>query len=53
MIVPRTEATLRRILSNYESKDIFNSDEFGFLYKYLPNKTYYFKGKSSSGEKIS
>ena len=36
MIVPRRETTLSTILSRYNSRDIFNADEFGLFYKALP-----------------
>ena len=38
MTVPWRETTLPTILSRYNSRDIFNADEFGLFYKALPKK---------------
>ena len=42
---------LPTILSHYPLENIFNADEFGLLYKCLPNKTLHLKGeKCSAGQ---
>ena len=48
---PWNEITLPTLLSKYDLKDIFNSDEFGLFYQCFPNKTYHFKGQKCSGGK--
>ena len=53
MVAPWNETTLPTLLSKYELKDIFNADEFGLFYQYLPYKTYQFKGQKYSGGKNS
>ena len=53
MVALWNETTLATLLSKYDSKDIFNADEFGLFNKCLPNKTYHFKGQKCSGGKIS
>ena len=48
---PWTETMLPTILSHYPLENIFNADEFGLLYKCLPNKTVHLKGeKCSAGQ---
>ena len=42
------ETTLPTSLSRYPL-EIFNADEFGFFYKCLTEKTYYFKKENCSG----
>ena len=38
---------------NYDLKDIYNADEFGLFYQYVPNKTYQLKSEKCSGGKLS
>ena len=45
--------SLPTLLSSYELKDIYNADEFGLFYEYLPNKTYQPKSEKCSGGKSS
>ena len=47
------EATLPTSLFNYKLEDIFNADEFGFLYQCLPSKIYHLSGEKFSGRKNS
>ena len=47
------ETSLPILLENYELKDIYNADEFGFLYEHLPNKIYQPKSEKCSGRKLS
>ena len=47
------ETSLPTLLSNYELKVIYNADEFGLFYKFLPNKTYQVKSEKCSGGKLS
>ena len=44
------ETHLPTILSRYELKDIFNTDEFGLFYQAMPNKSLHFKGERCAGE---
>ena len=53
MVAPWNETTLLTLLSKYDLKDIFNTDEVGLFYQCLPNKTYHFKGQRCSGGKNS
>ena len=53
MVAPWNETTLPTLLSKYNLKDIFNADEFGLFYQYLPYKKYQFKGQKCSGGKNS
>ena len=53
MVAPWNETTLPTLLSKYDLKDIFNTDEFGLFYQCLPNKTYHFKSQTCSGGKSS
>ena len=47
-----SETILPTILSNYKLEDIFNADEFGLFYQYLPDKTCHLNGeKCSRGKK--
>ena len=46
-----SETILATILSNYKLEDIFNADEFGLFYLFLPDKIYHLKGEKCSGEK--
>ena len=52
MVAPQNETMLPMLLSKYNLKEIFKTDEFGLLYQCLPNKTY-FKGQKCSGGKSS
>ena len=45
MVAPWDDTTLPTLLSKYDSKYIFNADEFGLFYQCLLNKTYQFKGQ--------
>ena len=47
------ETSLLTLLSNYELRDIYNADEFGLFYEYLPNKTYQLKPETWSGGKLN
>ncbi|XP_065668011.1 tigger transposable element-derived protein 4-like [Hydra vulgaris] len=49
MTVPWRETTLPTIFSSYNSRDIFNADEFGLFYKALPKKSMHLKGEKCSG----
>ena len=53
MVATWNETALPTLLSVYDLKDVFNSDEFGLLYQRLPNKKYHFKGQKCSGGKNS
>ncbi|CAG7820999.1 unnamed protein product [Allacma fusca] len=37
------------VAQRYEARDIFNADETGLFYKALPDRPFYFKGKTCSG----
>ena len=41
MTVPWNETTLPTLLSNYKLGNVFNADDFGLFYQYLPTKTYH------------
>ncbi|XP_065673876.1 tigger transposable element-derived protein 4-like [Hydra vulgaris] len=43
MTATRRETTLPTILSHYNSRDIFNADEFGFLIKHFQKKSMHLK----------
>ena len=47
------ETSLPTFLSNYEVKDIYNADEFGLFYEFLPNKSYQFKSEKCNGGTLS
>ena len=47
------ETSLPTILSRYNLKDIYNTDEFGLFYQGLPKKTLHLKGEKCSGGKYS
>ena len=53
MIAPWLETTLPTILSRYPLQDIFNADEFGFFYQFVPNKTYHYKNEKCTEGKHS
>lgn len=42
-----------RMLLNWQSEFIYNCDETGLFWRRLPRKTYYIKGKSVYGDKVS
>ena len=44
---------LPKLIENYSPDGIFNVDETGLFFKCLPEKTFIFKGQSSSGGKHS
>ena len=41
------------IISRYDSRDIYNTDEFGLFHKALPTKSMYLKSEKCSGGKNS
>ena len=47
------ETSLPILLSNYDLKDIYNTDEFVLFYQSLPNKTYQLKSEKCYGGKLS
>ena len=47
------ETYLPTILSKYELKDFYNSDEFGLFYQVLPDKSLHYKGEHCSVGKHS
>ena len=47
------ESILPTILSNYELRDIYNADDFGFFYKALPDKSLQLKSEKCVGGKHS
>ena len=47
------EISLPTLLSNYELKDIYNTDQFGLFYKCLINKTYQLKSEKCAGGTLS
>ena len=47
------ETSLPTILSRFNLKDIYNTDEFGLFYQGLPKKTLHLKGEKCSGGKYS
>ena len=53
MVASWFETALRTLLSNYKLEDIFNADEFGLFYQWLPNKTLHLKSEKCSGGKNS
>ena len=53
MTAPWRETTLPTIISRYDSRDIYNEDEFGLFYKALPTKSMHLKGEKYSGGKNS
>ena len=48
MVAPWNETTLPALLSKYDLKDTFNTDEFGLFSQCLPNKIYHLKGQKYS-----
>ena len=53
MTAPWLEITLPAILSRYSLENIFNGNEFGLLFKCLPNKTFRFKKDKCRGGRHS
>ena len=53
MIDPWKEKTLQTILSNYQTTEIYNAEEFGKFYKALPKKTLHLKDERCTGGKHS
>ena len=51
MTPPQKETTLPTLLSSYESDDIFNADDFGFFYQYLPSKAFHLPAEKCFGGK--
>ena len=47
------ETLLPRILSKYKLEDIYNTDEFGLFYQFLPEKTLHLKAEKCIGGKLS
>ena len=47
------ETSLPTLLSNYDLKDIYNTDEFELFYKCMTKKTCQLKSEKCSGEKLS
>ena len=43
MVAGWNESTLPTLLSNYGLENIYNADEFGLFYQYLPDKPYQLK----------
>ena len=51
MVAAWNETTLPTLLSNYSLENVYNADEYGLFYQYLPNKSYQLKtGKCSGGK---
>ena len=53
MTTPWRETTLPTIICRCDSRDIYNSDEFGLFYKVLPTKSMHLKDEICSGGKNS
>ena len=53
MTAPWMETTLPTILSHYDSRDVYNADEFGLFYRAFPTKSLHLKGEKCSGGKNS
>ena len=53
MTAPWMETTLPTILSHYDSRDVYNTDEFGLFYRAFPTKSLHLKGEKCSGGKNS
>ena len=53
MVYAWKETSLTTLLSNYDLKDIYNSDEFRLFYKCMTNKTCQSKSEKCSGRKLS
>lgn len=53
MIALWEEFIFLTILLNYEFRDIYNVDEFGFFYKVFSDKLFYLKSENCVGGKYS
>ena len=53
MIASWHEPSLPTVLSQYKLEEIYNADEFGIFYQYLPNKIFHLKSNRCSGGKLS
>ena len=53
MTAPWEETTLATILTRYQLKGIFNTNEFGAFYQALSSKSLHFRDKRLSGGKHS
>lgn len=52
-LVDKWQVDLKKIIENYQPKNIFNVDETGLFFKCLPNKTFSFRNDKCSGGKNS
>ena len=53
MVAPSEQTTLPTILSKYDLNQIYNTDEFGLLYRAQPNKSLHLKNENCVGGKHS
>ena len=53
MVAPWEQTTLPTILSKYDLNQIYNTDEFGLLYRAQPNKSLHLKNENCVGGKHS
>jgi DDE superfamily endonuclease/Tc5 transposase DNA-binding domain len=53
VVVEEWKEKLVMITCEYQPRDIYNGDEFGFFYRCLPNKSMLLKGQSCKGGKQS
>ena len=53
MVTAWNETTLPTLLSNYSLENVYNADEYGLCYQFLPNKSYQLKTEKCSGGKHS
>ena len=53
MTAPWNETIPPTLLSNYKLENVFNADEFGLFYQYLPTKTHHLSGEKCSRTKNS
>lgn len=44
---------MSKIFSNYNLKDIYNGDEFGFFYLCPPDRSYHLKNEKCSGQEYN
>ena len=51
MVTAWSETTLPTLLSNYSLENVYNADEYGLCYQFLPNKSYQLKTEKCSGGK--
>lgn len=49
----RHSLTVKGLLKNYTSGDIYNADEFGLYFNVMPDKSFTFKGENCHGGKLS